>query len=118
MSGSSNGGTPIEISGAWFDQKLEYGLIPMCMIGDKVVRATFESTVRIICEAPPNADITQAFKIKVSLNGINWVDTGKKFGYFDMAEIDEMTPQSGPMSGGTEIYLRGQKFSNITEHGQ
>ena len=57
LSGSSNGGTPIEISGAWFDQKLEYGLVPMCKIGDKIVRATFESTVRIICEAPPNADI-------------------------------------------------------------
>jgi len=56
--------------------------------------------------------------VKVSLNGVNWVDTGKKFNYFDMAEIDRMTPQSGPMSGGTEIYLHGEKFSNITEHGK
>lgn len=90
----------------------------MCKIGDKIVRAHFESTVRIVCDAPPNADINQAFKIKVSLNGVNWVDTGKTFSYFDMAEIDSMSPQSGPMSGGTEIYLQGQKFSNITEHGK
>lgn len=87
LSGSSGGGTPIEVSGAWFDQKLEYGLVPMCKIGDKIVRAQFISTVRIVCDAPPNSDINQAFKISVSLNGVNWVDTGKKFSYFDMAEL-------------------------------
>ena len=49
MQGLTVGGTPIEVSGAWFDERLEYGVIPYCMIGDKVVRAKFHSTVRIIC---------------------------------------------------------------------
>lgn len=38
-SGLTTGGTPIEVSGAWFDQRLEYGVIPYCKIGDKIVRA-------------------------------------------------------------------------------
>ena len=37
--GLTTGGTPIEVSGAWFDQKLDYGVIPYCAIGDKIVRA-------------------------------------------------------------------------------
>jgi hypothetical protein len=57
-SGTTEGGTPIEISGAWFDYKIEYGLIPHCKIGDKIVRATFYSTVRIVCVAPPNTITT------------------------------------------------------------
>ena len=28
--GLTSGGTPIEVSGAWFDQKLDYGVIPYC----------------------------------------------------------------------------------------
>lgn len=37
--GLATGGTPIEISGVWFDFKVEYGLVPHCMIGDKIIRA-------------------------------------------------------------------------------
>jgi len=55
-SGVTDGGTPIEISGAWFDSKIEYGLVPHCKIGDKIVRATFVSTVRIVCTTPPNTN--------------------------------------------------------------
>jgi hypothetical protein len=53
-SGTTAGGTALEISGAWFDYKLEYGVIPQCMIGDKIVRAHFSSTTRIVCTTPPN----------------------------------------------------------------
>jgi len=59
-SGLTNGGTPIEISGVWFDSKTEYGLVPHCKIGDKVVRAQFVSTVRIVCRAPPSDDIFES----------------------------------------------------------
>ena len=35
----------------------EYGIVPHCKIGPKVVRAKFFSTVRIVCMSPPNDDI-------------------------------------------------------------
>lgn len=56
-SGLTRGGTRVEISGAWFAYKPEYGVVPHCKFGDKVVRAQFFSTVRIVCHAPPNEDI-------------------------------------------------------------
>ena len=65
-SGLTSGGTKIEIAGAWFDLKPEYAYIPHCKIGDKVVRATFYSTVRIVCVAPPNDNYWQAQPVYVS----------------------------------------------------
>lgn len=56
-SGLTRGGTLIEISGAWFAYRPEYGVVPHCKIGDKVSRALYFSTVRIVCVAPPNEDI-------------------------------------------------------------
>lgn len=58
LSGLTRGGTLIEVSGAWFGYRPEYGVIPHCKIGDKVTRAMFYSTVRIVCVSPPNEDIT------------------------------------------------------------
>lgn len=81
-SGLKEGGTPIEVSGAWFDLKLQYGLVPHCKIGDKIIRGSFHSTVRIICITPPNDNIINPLPVKISLNGINWVDTGFTFSYY------------------------------------
>lgn len=46
--GPIEGGTEIVVEGADFQFFPEYGVIPYCQIGDKVVKAKFESTVRII----------------------------------------------------------------------
>jgi hypothetical protein len=113
-SGLTLGGTPIEISGIWFDLKPEYGLIPHCKIGTKIVRATFSSTVRIVCRTPPSDNISERLPILVSLNGIDFIDTGVTFSYYNPPSIADIFPKSGSMSGGTEIYLIGDNFSNIT----
>jgi hypothetical protein len=62
-SGLTRGGTRLEISGAWFKYMPEYGIVPHCKIGDKVARAMFFSTVRIVCVTPPNEDINQLFPV-------------------------------------------------------
>lgn len=36
--GLTDGGTLLELSGAWFDEQLEYSMMPYCKIGQKVVR--------------------------------------------------------------------------------
>lgn len=114
MQGLTVGGTPIEVSGAWFDERLEYGVIPYCMIGEKVVRAKFHSTVRIICYSPPNDNINLALPVKVSLNGVDFVDSGFFFSYYIQPELSGLSPNAGPYEGGTEIMLKGNLFSNIT----
>ena len=115
--GLTTGGTPIEVSGAWFDQKLDYGVIPYCAIGDKIVRAQFYSTVRIVCYSPPNDILSAPLPVKVSLNGVDFVDTGFFFSYYTQPELTGLTPQSGPYQGGTEIMLHGNLFANIQEPG-
>ena len=113
--GLVQGGTELEISGAWFDHKPEYGVIPQCKVGEKVIRATFISTVRIVCYTPPNDNTLVPLPVKVSLNGVDWVDTGAKFSYYRQPEIFDMSPKSGPMQGSTEIILSGDHFSNIND---
>ena len=78
-SGLSRGGTGIEISGAWFKYKPEYGIVPHCKIGDKISRAIYYSTVRIVCLSPPSNVLYEDLPIFVSLNGFDFVDTGFKF---------------------------------------
>lgn len=112
--GLTEGGTILEVSGAWFDQQLEFGMMPFCKIGQKVVRGQFISTVRVLCKTPPNENIVQQQPIYVSLNGVNWVDTGFFFSYYVQPVLLGMTPRYGPEQGGTEIFIQGQRFSNIT----
>lgn len=117
-SGLTEGGTKVELSGAWFDYKLEYGVLPMCKFGDKIVRGIFVSTVRIVCNSPPNDNIYSAVPVKVSLNGVDWVDSGFTFSYYVQPDVYDMTPKSGHMSGGTDLYIFGDRFSNITQSEQ
>lgn len=53
-SGLTRGGTKIEVAGLDFRYIPEYGVVPHCKFGDKIVRATFDSTVRIVCTSPAN----------------------------------------------------------------
>jgi len=105
----------MEVSGAWFDEKLEYGVLPYCMIGDKIVRGRFHSTVRIICSTPPNDNIGVSLPVKVSLNGVDWIDSGFKYSYFIEPELLAVYPHSGPMTGGTDVFIQGDLFTNITD---
>ena len=113
--GLTRGATRIELSGAWFAFRPEYGVIPHCKIGDRVIRAQFLSTVRIVCVTPPNEDINTLFPISVSLNGVDFVDTGFTFRYFEQPRLIDMAPTSGPETGGTQVYITGAKFSNISD---
>ena len=90
-------------------------MIPSCKIGDKLVRATFVSTVRIVCQTPPSDNTVTPVPIKVSLNAVDWVDTGAFFSYYRQPELIDILPKAGPMEGGTQIVLVGDHFSNVTD---
>jgi hypothetical protein len=53
-------------------------------------------------------------KISVSLNGVDFHDTGYEFSYYERPELYDINPKSGKVDGGTQIYLKGAKFSNVT----
>jgi hypothetical protein len=90
----------------------EYGVVPHCKFGDKVVRAQFDSTVRIVCTVPPGDDLGVMLPFEVSLNGVDFTDSGLKFSYYDIPVLQSISPSMGPEAGGTLIYIYGSNFTN------
>lgn len=113
-SGLILGGTLVSVSGAWFKYMPEYGVVPHCKFGDKIVRAEFDSTVRIVCRAPPGEELGVLIPFEVSLNGVDFTDSGLKFSYYDVPILTSISPSLGPEAGGTLIYINGANFTNIS----
>ena len=114
-SGLTKGGTLVEVVGSWFAYMPEYGVVPHCKFGDKVVRAHFDSSVRLVCQSPPNSNTTASLSFEISLNGVDWSQTGFKFSYYEEPIMTDIYPDMGSISGGEDVYIRGEKFSNITD---
>lgn len=93
-----------------------HGVFPHCKFGDKIVRGYFDSTVRIGCAVPPGTIAGEKVPFEVSLNGVDWSNTGFDFTYYDMPLLDRITPTSGKETGGTPIYILGK--SNFTKMNQ
>ena len=70
--------------------------------------------MRIICTTPPSDNTYQQLPIKVSLNGVDFVDTDFTYNYYQQSSIFSLTPITGRANTGTEVNLVGEKFSNIT----
>jgi hypothetical protein len=115
-SGLAQGGTIITVTGGWFMQMPEYGVYPFCKIGDSIIRARYVQSNRILCKTPATTDLGAAAPVSVSLNGVDWVETGFSFSYYEKPIMTDLQPRSGSVEGGTEIWIKGSKFSNIT-HG-
>jgi len=112
-SGLTTGGTTVDISGAWFAENPMYGQFPFCNFGGIIVRGRFISSTRIQCNSPATQQ-SNAVKIMVSLNAVDWIDTNHEFGYYEKPILNDIRPRYGNIAGGTEIWLKGEKFSNAT----
>jgi hypothetical protein len=108
----------VTVTGAWFKYMPEYGVVPHCKFGDKIVRAQFDSTVRITCISPPGVEINTKYSFEVSLNGVDWSASGSEFSYYEEPEISSIFPTIGPVEGGTEIFFLGKNFFNQTMAGE
>ena len=100
-SGLTRGNTRLEVSGAWFYYRPEYGIIPHVKIGDKIARCMYYSSVRVVCPTPPNDNINSMYKVEISQNGVEFWDTGFTFHYYEQPILYKMTPTCGPDTGGT-----------------
>lgn len=81
-----------------------------------MIKAKFVQTTRIICESPPSSDIMTPSPIQISLNGVDFHNTDFEFSYYERPELLDIQPRSGNADGGTLIYLKGLKFSNLTQN--
>lgn len=114
-SGLTKGDTLVQVIGIWFKYMPEYGIVPHCKFGDKIVRAYFDSTVRLVCKTPPNSNTISKLPFEVSLNGVDWSTTGFTFSYYDEPIMTDIYPDMGSIAGSEEIYIKGDKFTNITD---
>lgn len=114
-SGLTKGGTFVEVIGTWFRYMPEYGIVPHCRFGDKIARAHYDSSVRLVCRSPPNSDISAKLPFEVSLNGVDWTNTGMTYSYYDEPIMTDIYPDMGSVLGGDEIYVKGEKFTNNTD---
>lgn len=111
-----NGGAVVTVVGAWFEYLPEYGVKPYCKFGDKIVEGTYLNTVRITCVAPVYDTPNVRVNLCVSLNKFDWTCADQQFTFyndFTKAKFDKMVPQSGPETGGTQIKIFGQNFTNL-----
>lgn len=99
-SGLTKGGTFVEVIGTWFSYMPEYGIVPHCRFGDKVVRAHFDSTVRLVCQSPANSNTTARLPFEVSLNGVDWSNTGFEYSYYEEPYMTGIQPDMGSVAGG------------------
>jgi hypothetical protein len=95
----------------------EYGVVPLCRFGGKVVKAQFDSTVKIICETPQSKPAVD-LPFEVSLNGVDWSETGFSFTFFDEPVMKTYSPSQGKVHGGTVVNIFGNNFPNITDISQ
>ena len=113
--GLTKGGTFVEVIGTWFRYMPEYGIIPHCRFGEYIVRAHFDSTVRLVCQSPATSNVTERLPFEVSLNGVDWTHTGFEYSFYEEPIMYDIYPDMGPVQGGDEIYIKGEKFSNNTD---
>lgn len=114
-SGLTKGGTQVEVIGSWFRYMPEYGIVPHCKFGDKVVRARFDSSVRLVCPSPANSNTTARLPFEISLNGVDWSSTGFHYSYYEEPIMTDIYPDMGSTQGGDEIFIKGEKFTNNTD---
>lgn len=117
-SGLTRGGTLVEVIGLDFRYMPEFGVVPHCKFGDKVVKAEYDSTVRIVCPSPPNAFVDDQMSFEVSLNGVDFTNTGFTFSYYEEPIMTSVFPDSGSAKGGTPVYIEGKNFPKMKRSGE
>lgn len=111
--GLTRGGTPVSVTGMDFRYWPEWGVVPHCKFGDHIVKGHFDSSVRIVCESPPVDDAIDNLEFEVSLNGVDWTQTGKLWSYYKEPVMDSYLPDGGQVSGGTSVYIKGKNFPKM-----
>lgn len=112
LAGLTKGGTFVSVVGKDFKYMPEYGVVPHCRFGNNVVRAHFDSSVRLVCQSPPNLYVNDSLPFDVSLNGVDWVTTGFSFSYYEEPVMTDIYPDMGSVNGGDVVFITGEKYSS------
>ena len=120
--GPNSGGNRVIIKGSNFmpfniTDEIDNSNDTFCIFeGIGKVRAYTINSTKLYCEAPPNYILEHTF-VEVTLNNQQYTDDNVPYHYYKPPQVFDADPREGPISGGTEVLVFGNKFQdhkNIT----
>ena len=113
-SGWTDGGTAVRVEGTGFvDLSTTW-----CRFGDTIVSAdAVLDFTSIMCTSPPQEDSSRV-AVEVTNNGIDWTSSGVVFTYLPPIKILGVSPNIGPLGGGTVVRLSGSGFEASADGGK
>lgn len=111
--GSVAGGTVVTITGAGFtsgeDSSCKFG-----EAGSSSISMIYVSENEVHCVAPASAT-AGSVDLELTFNGGDYASAGGGFEYILDASFSSMSPQIGPVSGGTVVLISGYNFVDSSD---
>lgn len=113
-SGWTDGGTAVRVEGTGF---IDLSTV-FCKFGDTIVSAdAVLDATSVMCTSPPREDPSRV-AVEVTNNGMDWTSSGVVFVYLPPLKIFGVSPNIGPMTGGTVVRLSGSGFEASADGGK
>lgn len=108
-SGPVTGGTVLTVVGGPFKDFELSDLV--CSVGDFITPGKVISETEIRCETPlmERSKNGTSLSVKVAMNGQDFTSNSH---FFDIYGLIDSAPKGGPITGGTEVMIKGFGFSN------
>jgi IPT/TIG domain len=111
--GTAAGGTAVRLTLANSSDSSSHALV-MCKFGDVLSTAELtDSNTVVVCHAPPMAAGT-VLSVELSSNSADYSSSKQIFTYTAPITVTDVSPRSGPLTGGTMVYVTGTGFSAAT----
>lgn len=110
LCGSTQGGTEITVTGYYFPQRQDL----MCLFGEYSTPAAFISKQVLRCKTPEHNE-TGAVHVEISTldRVLTTYQSAGIFQYMATFTINSIYPTQGSSRGGTEVIVKGGRFSNM-----
>ena len=105
--GPKDGGTGVQV---WGKNFLDLGDDFMCNFGSRSTKAYFITSNYIWCRAAFSDVVNFAMPFSVSINRQQNTLDKVNYWYYNDPSITKITPDYGPMGGGTKVILKGRDF--------
>lgn len=115
-SGSTYGGTSVRVQGTGFLNSTT----KFCRFGDYDIVSVdaFLDSTSVVCTSPPQDDTdTREVALEVTSNGLDWTSSGFMFTFLPPLEVSGISPNIGPLSGGTVVRVSGSRFEDVAGGG-
>jgi IPT/TIG domain len=112
--GTAAGGTAVKLTLAAHSIEAISSTLLMCKFGDVLSTAelTDDDTVAV-CHSPVMTTGTTV-AVELSSNSVDFSSSKQTFSYTAPVTVTDVSPRSGPLTGGTMVYVTGTGFSATT----